>query len=220
MKKPDIQLKQDIDDELRWDPKVNASQIGVTVDNGAVTLLGVVDTYAEKWAAEDAAKRVGGVRAVAQELTVQVNVDHTRNDADIAAAALESFKWNVYIPKTVTATVARSAVTLEGQVSWNFQRDAAEHAVRNLVGVVAVYNLITLKPQATVVEVKEQVQAALRRQAKEDAHSIHIETSGGKVTLTGHASSWQAIEDAAHAAWAAPGVTEVIDQVKMSMTTN
>ena len=122
------------------------------------------------------------------------------------------------IPKTVTAHVRHGAVTLEGEVIWNYQRDAAERAIRHLAGVVAVNNAIALKPLASATEVKEKVQAALQRQATADAKSIHIETSGGKVTLTGHASSWQSIEDAANAAWAAPGVTEVVDQVKMSMT--
>ena len=113
----------------------------------------------------------------------------------------------------------QGAVTLEGEVTWNFQRDAATRAVRYLTGVIAVYNSITLKQsQTSVAQVKDKVLAALQRQATTDAKSINIETSGGKVTLTGHASSWQSIEDAANAAWAVPGVTQVIDQVKMSMT--
>jgi osmotically-inducible protein OsmY len=218
MHKTDSQLKQDIEEELRWDPKVNAAQIGVSVDQGAVSLLGAVDTYAEKWAAEDATKRVNGVRTIAQDLTVKVLTDHARSDSEIATATQSALEWDVFVPKTVTAKVQHGAVTLEGQVIWNYQRDAAERAIRHLAGVVAVHNLIALKPQASATEVKEKVQAALQRQATADAKSIHIETSGGKVTLTGHASSWQSIEDAANAAWAAPGVTQVVDQVKMSMT--
>jgi osmotically-inducible protein OsmY len=218
MNKSDIQLKQDIEDELRWDPKVNAAQIGVSVDKGAVSLLGAVDTYAEKWAAEDATKRVSGVRTVAQDLTVKVLGDHIRSDSDIAAAIQNALTWDVVVPKNVTAKVQNGSVTLEGQVTWNYQRDAAARAIRYLTGVVGVYNAITLKPETSTAQVKEKVQAALQRQATADAKSIHIETSGGKVTLTGHASSWQSIEDAAHAAWAAPGVTEVVDQVKISMT--
>ena len=216
--KSDIKLKQDIEAELRWDPKVNAAQIGVSVDKGAVSLLGAVDTYAEKWAAEDATKRVSGVRTVAQDLTVKVLTDHIRTDSEIAAAVQSVLEWNVAVPKDVTAKVQQGAVTLEGQVPWNYQRDAAERAVRHLKGVVAVHDFITLKPQVSAAQVKEKVQAALQRQAAADAKSIHIDTSGGKVTLTGHASSWQSIEDAANAAWAAPGVTEVVDRVTMSMT--
>ena len=219
MSKTDIQLKKDIEEELRWDPKVNSAQIGVTVDNGAVSLLGAVDTYAEKWAAEDATKRVGGVRTVAQDLTVKIQNDHKHSDSEIAEAVQSALRWNVYTPKTVTAKVQQGAVTLEGQVTWNFQRDAAERAVRYLTGVTTVYNYVTLKqPEVSETRVKEEVLAALQRQATTDAKSIQVDTSGGKVTLTGHASSWQSIEDASNAAWAAPGVTQVIDQVKMSMT--
>jgi VCBS repeat-containing protein len=219
MSKTDIQLKKDIEEELRWDPKVNSAQIGITVESGAVSLLGAVDTYAEKWATEDAIKRVSGVRTVAQDLTVKIQSEHKHDDSEIAEAVQNALQWNVYVPTTVTAKVQHGAVTLAGEVTWNYQRDAAERAVRYLTGVIAVYNSIMLKQNQTSVEqVKESVLAALQRQATTDAKSIHIETSGGKVTLTGHASSWQSIEDAANAAWAAPGVTEVIDQVTMSMT--
>lgn len=215
MNKTDIQLKRDIETELGWDPKVNAAQIGVSVDQGAVSLLGAVDTYPQKWAAEDATKRVSGVRTVAQDLTVKILSEHKRTDSDIAIAVQNALKWDVFTPKSVTAKVQNSAITLEGQVAWNFERDAAERAVRNLTGVVSVYNSIVLKPQTSAAQVKEKIQSALQRQATTDTNSIHIETAGGKVTLTGHASSWQSIEDAASAAWAAPGVTEVLDQVRM-----
>ena len=218
MSKTDSQLKQDIETELKWDPKVNAAQIGVSVDKGAVTLLGTVDSYAQKWAAEDATKRVFGVCTVAQDLTVKILGEHKRTDSDIAAAVQHALKWDVFTPNSVTAKVQNSAVTLEGQVKWNFEREAAERAVRYLTGVVVVYNSITLKPEASASQVKEKIQSALQRQATKDTNSIHIDASGSKVTLTGHASSWQSIEDAAHAAWAAPGVTEVVDQMKMQMT--
>ena len=219
MNKTDIQLKKDIEEELRWDPKVNSAQIGVTVDNGTVSLLGSVDTYAEKWAAEDATKRVGGVRTVAQDLSVKIQNEHKHSDPEIAEAVQSALRWNVYVPNTITTKVQQGAVTLEGQVIWNYQRDAAERAVRYLTGVIAVYNNVTLKqPQVSESQVKEKVLAALQRQATTDAKSIQVDTAGGKVTLTGHASSWQSIEDAANAAWAASGVTQVIDQVKMSIS--
>lgn len=218
MNKTDNQLKQDIETELRWDPKVNSAQIGVSVDKGAVTLLGAVDTYPQKWAAEDATKRVSGVRTVAQDLTVKILAAHKRNDSDIAGAVQSALRWDVYTPSSVTAKVENGVVTLQGQVKWNFEREAAAKAVRYLTGVVSVYNAITLKPEVSAAQVKEKIQSALQRQATTDTNSIHIDTTGGKVTLTGKASSWQSIEDAAAAAWAAPGVTEVVDQVKMTMT--
>jgi osmotically-inducible protein OsmY len=218
MTKTDMQLKNEIEEELRWDPKVNAAQIGVSVDKGAVSLLGSVDTYAEKWAAEDATKRVFGVRAVAQDLTVKILADHKRIDSEIAAAIQNALTWDVHIPKGVTATVHSSSVTLAGEVAWNYQRDAAEQAIRHLTGVVSVNNAVTLKPHASAAQVKDKVAAAPQRRANADAKSIQVEASGGKVTLTGRASSWQSIQDARNAAWAAPGVTEVVDQVQMQMT--
>ena len=217
MTKTDKQLKQDIEAELSWDPKINAARIGVSVDKGVVSLLGGVDTYAERWAAEDATKRVSGVRTVAQDLKVNVLHDHKRDDSDIAGAVQNALKWDVFVPNTVTASVREGAVTLAGEVAWNYQRDAAERAIRFLAGVVAVYNSITLKSHVDVAKVKEKVEAALLRQARTDAKSIHIEISGGKVTLTGHASSWQSMDDATEAAWAAPGVTDVVDKVAITI---
>ena len=218
MNKSDNQLKQDVEDELRWDPKVNAAQVAVRVENGAVSLLGSVDTYAEKWAAEDATKRVSGVRTVAQDLKVKVLGEHAQSDSSIAGAVQGALKWDVFVPAAVTAKVEQGWVTLEGQVPWNYQRDAAERAVRYLAGVVGVSNSITLKPETSAAQVKEKIEKALQRQATKDTNSIHIATAGSTVTLTGHASSWQSIEDAANAAWGAPGVTEVVDNVKMQMS--
>jgi osmotically-inducible protein OsmY len=219
MAKTDVQLKQDIEQELSWDPKVNAAQIGVSVDHGAVSLLGTVDTYAQKWAAEDATKRVSGVRTVAHDLTVKILSDHVRSDSDIASAVQSTLKWDVLVPKAVTAVVRDGWVTLAGQVDWNFEREAAERAVRYLTGVVSVNNSITLKKtEASAAQVKEKVEAALQRQATTDANSIHVDTNGSQVTLTGHASSWQSVVDASNAAWAARGVSQVVDKLKIEMT--
>ena len=219
MAKTDVQLKQDIEQELSWDPKVNAAQIGVSVDHGAVSLLGTVDTYAQKWAAEDATKRVSGVRTVAHDLTVKVLSEHVRSDSDIASAVQSTLKWDVLVPKAVTAVVRDGWVTLAGQVDWNFEREAAERAVRYLTGVVSVSNSITLKKtEASAAQVKEKVEAALQRQATTDANSIHVDTNGSQVTLTGHASSWQSVVDASNAAWAARGVSQVVDKLKIEMT--
>jgi osmotically-inducible protein OsmY len=219
MTKTDAQLKRDINQELAWDPKVNAAQVAVSVDQGAVTLLGNVDTYWEKWAAEEATKRVAGVRTVAQDLNVNLLNDHKRNDSDIAAAVQRAFQWNVTVPDTVTAEVRNGSVTLSGQVTWNYQREAAVQAIHYLKGVVGVSNLITLEtlnvPPALV---KENIEAALQRQATAGANSIHVDTSGGKVTLSGHASSWRSMADAEDAAWATPGVTQVVDRLQIAMS--
>ncbi len=211
-----MQLKQDVEAELRWDPKINAAQIGVAVDGGTVTLTGAVDTYAEKWAVEDAIKRVAGVRAIAEDLSVKITGLHQRSDSEIAAAALSALMWDVWVPDSVTAKVQQGSLTLEGEVEWNYQRDSAKRAVQYLTGVVSVDNNIMIKPRVSADEVREKVQAALQRRATKDANTIHVETSGGAVTLTGEASSWHVIEDAAAAAWAAPGVTKVIDTVSMT----
>jgi len=219
VEKTDTQLKKDIEEELRWDPKLNAAQIGVSVDKGVVTLLGAVDSYAEKFAAEDATKRVSGVRTVAQDLTVKVLDGHRHSDADLAIAAQTVLKWDVFVPDSVRAVVDQGSITLSGTVTWNYEREAAEKAVRNLAGVVAVHNSVTIKPQIDAVAVREKVEAALQRQATRDGQSIRIETSGGKVTLSGHASSWESIENASDAAWAAPGVTQVVDEVTVSWRT-
>jgi osmotically-inducible protein OsmY len=216
MKKTDLQLKAEIETELHWDPKVNAAQIGVTVDQGAVSLLGTVDTYAEKFAAEDATKRVSGVRTLAQDLAVKLTGPHKRNDSEIAIAVENALEWDVYVPDSIKAKVQHGLVTLEGMCDWNYEREAAERTVRFLTGVTSVINVIAIKPTTSVEAVKEKVEAALQRQATADASSIKIDTSGGKVTLSGSASSWVSIRDAAIAAWAAPGVTEVVDHMKIS----
>ena len=191
MTKTDLLLKQDVEEELRWDPKINAAQVGVSVDDGAVTLLGVVDTYAEKCAAEAAVRRVSGVRSFAQDLTVKIHEDYKRNDTEMEATIQHAFKWYTSIPESVTSTVRDGAVTLGGHVSWNYQREAAEEAARYLIGVVSVSNHITIKPDPSATLVREKIVAALQRQASTDASSIKVETSDGTVTLTGHAASRQ-----------------------------
>jgi osmotically-inducible protein OsmY len=145
MKKTDTQPKQDIEDELHWDPKVNAARIGVSVDNGTVSLFGSVDTHAGKRNAESATRRVSGVRTVSQDLTVRILANHERSDSEIAAAVQSALTWNVNVPEAVTAQVQQGLVTLEGKVTWNFQREAAERAIRNLAGVAGVSSFITLE---------------------------------------------------------------------------
>jgi len=215
--KSDTCTKQDIEDEFRWDPKVATAQVEVRVDNGAVTLLGTVDTYAQMWAVEDATKRVSGVRAIAQELTVRVLNHQVRNDSEIAVEARRTLEWDTRVPKTVVATVQHGLVRLDGEVTWDYQRNAAERAIRNLAGVVGIFNAITLEPHAGAASVREHVKGALKRRGTADAESILVETVGSKVTLSGDAAHWESVEYAANAAWTVPGVTEVVDHVQLTM---
>jgi osmotically-inducible protein OsmY len=214
--KTDSQIQKDIEAELAWDPKVQAVDIAVSVEKGIVWLRGMVSTYAEKWAAVAAGKRVSGVRTVLQDLAVKLRSEHKHSDAVVLAAVLNALKWDVFVPDSVTATIKNGAVTLEGEVSWNYQRAAAERALRHLRGVVSVVDGLSLKPHTSAAQLREMLQAALLRHATENANSIHIEESNGRVILTGHASSWQTIHDAGNTAWAAPGVTEVIDHVTLT----
>lgn len=216
--KTDIQLKHDIEQELSFDPKINAAHVGVRVDHGAVTLMGTVDTFGEKWAVEDATRKVGCVRTIAQELTVKTISEHERTDSEIAAAVDRALEWHVYVPASVKAIVQKGSVTLEGHAVWHYEREAAEKAVRNLRGVVQVFNAISLKPQVSAAKLTSNVEAALKRQSVKDAKAIQVTTQGSQVTLSGVVSSWQAIEDANEVAWAAPGVTLVIDHLTMSLS--
>ncbi len=212
--KTDSELKSDVQAELEWQPTVDAAHIGVAANNGVVTLTGEVAHYAEKSAAEDAAKKVYGVKAVANDIEVVLPGSLRRTDADIAAAALNSLKWDFEVPKDkVTVTVQNGWITLEGTVDWPYQKDAAQRCVRYLMGVKGVTNSIALKPKATPEGVKGKIEEAFRRHADVDARRIAVNTYNGKVTLSGSVSSWSERDEAESAAWAAPGVTCVEDQL-------
>lgn len=215
MTKSDLQLKHDVEQELLWDPKINAAQIGVTVDAGTVSLFGAVSTYGEKLGSSEAAKRVSGVRCVADDISVKVLGEHVRSDSELAAAIQRALEWNVMVPKSVTIKVQEGWITLEGTVAGNYQREAAERAMLYLSGVVGVTNAIELRVEGSSTEVKNRIESALKRHAVADAKSIEVGFSDGKVTLTGFVTSWPAIQDARDAAWAAPGVTDVDDQLRM-----
>lgn len=212
----DIELRQDVLDELDFDPSVDARTIGVAVEDGIVTLTGHVSSYAARVNAEKIVKRVSGVAAVANETGVRLPVHAERDDADIARAVADALEWLTTVPKDrVKASVTRGWVTLDGDVDWHYQKEAAEDIVRDLTGVRGVTNKVDVTVKAArISDVKERIEAALKRSAQVDASGIVITASDGTVTLSGDVRSWAEREDALDAAWSAQGVRKVVDQMK------
>ena len=214
--KSDMQLQSDVLDELNWDPAVNAAQIRVEVKDGLVTLVGRVEHYAEKWAAEYAAKRVSGVKALAVEIRVEPTRFRELTDADLARAAENALKWHAHVPQNrIKVRVEKGRITLEGEVEKQFEREIALQVVLHLAGVTAVNNQIVLKPKVEPTQVKVKIEAAFQRSAIVDARRITVKAEGGKVILTGTVSTWVEYQDAERAAWAAPGVREVKNLLKI-----
>jgi len=215
--KTDSELQQDVMNELQWEPMVKAAEIGVGVKDGAVTLSGYVDSFYKKWAAERAAARVFGVKAVAEELKVRLPGSLERSDEDIARAASDALEWNVAVPyEGIKVQVQDGLVTLSGKVDWWYQKDAAEDAVRKLVGVVMISNYITIKPAVKPEDVKVKIVSAFQRNALLDARRVTVEAHGGKVILRGSVRNWAEKEQVEQAAWAAPGVSEVESHILFS----
>jgi osmotically-inducible protein OsmY len=208
----DREIQTDVLAELRWDHTVEANEIGVAVKDGVVTLTGKVDSYLKKWKAEEAAHRVIGVMAVAND--IEVRIIGERTDADIAAAAVHALKWNASIPvEKIKVTVDKSWVTLKGDVEWQYQRLEAENAVRKLPGVKGVSNLITVKPAASPSDLKRKIEDALVRTAEVDAQNITVEVQGTKAILKGKVRSWAERQEAERTAWLAPGITSVDNRI-------
>ncbi len=213
----DQEIQQDVLAELRWDLGVAASEIGVAVKDGVVTLTGHVDTFVKKWRAEEATLRVNGVAAVANDIEVRL-VGTVRTDADIAAAAVNALNWNSTIPANkVRVTVEKGWVTLRGEVEWQYQRREAEKAVRNLWGVKGIINSITVKPAASPIDLKKKIEDALVRSAQVDANAITVEVQGSKAILRGKVRSWAEKREAERAAWLAPGIISVDNQISVSL---
>lgn len=211
----DSGLRLEVESELESEPSVDASEIGVAVSDGVVTLTGRVRSYAEKWMVERAVERVEGVRGVANDLEVHLGAE--RSDTDIAKAAADALEWNVAVPDDqVTVKVENGWLTLRGEVSYNYQRRAAERAVRNLTGVRGVTNLITVKPRTQPRDVKERIENSFERLAVLDAERISVQVSGGEVTLRGSVRSWSERDEAEKAAWRAPGVWKVNNYITVS----
>jgi osmotically-inducible protein OsmY len=210
----DKEIQQAVLRELEWEPQVKSTEIGVAVQDGVVTLSGFVDSFTKKYNAERAAKRVFGVKAVANDL--EVKLPSERPDPDVARAAVQALEARISVPhERIKVTVRNGWITLEGDVDWQFQKEAAESAVRYLAGVKGITNLITVKPAVSATVVKEKIEEALRRNAELDARRITVETSDGKVTLRGTVRAWIEREEAERAAWRAPGVKQVEDHISI-----
>jgi osmotically-inducible protein OsmY len=208
----DQSIKQRVLEELNWEPSINAAHVGVTARDGVVTMTGHVGSYAEKCAAECAAERVSGVKAIAQELEVHYPSSAEYGDDDIAKRALQALSWDVFVPKDkVKIKVTKGQVTLTGDLDWQYQKESAEGVIRRLGGVTGLFNEIKIKPSVKASDVREKIKAALVRNAQIDANDITIVTDGGKVTLSGGVGTYHERNLAESTAWSAPGVTQVED---------
>jgi osmotically-inducible protein OsmY len=211
----DTQLKQAVLDELAWEPSLNAAHIGVTAKGGVITLMGHVDAYAEKAAAEVAAGRVKGVKAIAEEIEVKLPSLSKRDDGDIAAAAINRLSWDSSIPAdAVKVKIQDGWVTLTGQVEWFYQKDAAAAEIRGLMGVTGVSNQISVKTRPNVGDISEGIRHALHRSWYDD-DNVKVTEKDGKVELNGTVHAWADRQMAGMTAWAAPGTTSVQNNISV-----
>jgi osmotically-inducible protein OsmY len=216
--KTDAKVRADIFDELKCEPSIREAEIGVAVKDGVVTLTGHVESYARKYAAERAAERVSGVRALADDLHVKLPSDEARTDTEIAHAVANAIDWDVEVPPGITARIEKGWVYLDGSVEWQYQKGAAERAVRYLTGVQGVTNRIVFKPvRVSTTDVSMKIREALHRTAELDASRITVEAQDNRVTLKGKVRSWAERADAERGALAAPGVTSVDDDLEVGV---
>ena len=209
----DKQLQQAVIDQLKWEPSVKAAHIGVTAKDGVVTLMGHVESYSEKFAAEKAARRVKDVKAVAEELDVRLPFSVKHGDEEIASAAVNRMKWDAAVPSdAVEVKVEKGWITLTGEVDWHFQQEAAADDVRGLWGVVGISNQITIKPKPNTAKIKDDILTALGRSWLDPA-TINVSAQGGNVKLTGKVESWYERDEASSTAWAASGTTSVENDI-------
>jgi osmotically-inducible protein OsmY len=213
-----LELQKKVLEAMDWEPSLDATRIGIAASGGVVTLTGQVPSYADRLAAERVVKRIVGVKGLANDLDVRLPGDARRTDTDLATAAVKALEWDVQVPhQLVKPRVADGWITLEGQVEWQFQREAAERAVRHLLGVRGVSNQIILTAKVTPTDLKNRIEAALKRNAELEARKIRVETKGGTVVLDGFVHSWSERDEAERAVWAAPGVMAVEDHLAVSV---
>lgn len=214
--KTDADIRRDVEAELRWDPSIDDRKIGVIVHDGVVTLTGEVSHYSGRWVAEDIAKRVSGVRAIANEIQVKLPLAGVRNDTEIAEAAANALRWHVATTSMQIKPVVKDGwITLSGEVQWGFQKTAAENAVRNLIGVKGVSDNIHVASKVKAEDVKQKIEEAFKRHALLEARGIEVKVDNATVVLKGHVHTWQEHEDASRAAWAAPGVGNVENRLAL-----
>ena len=214
----DIQIQKDVMEELKWNPFLSASQIGVSVQDGIVTLSGLVDTYSKKKAAEKAAKGIAGVKAVAMDIQVGSSPSYAKTDTEIASAVMNALKWHSAVrDEKIKVKVENGVVTLEGEVEWDFQRRNAVTAIEDLTGVTSVFNMITIRPQITPDDIHKKITSAFHRSATVDANEISVEIAGSKATLRGKVRSLAEKDDAERAAWSAAGISFVDNRLRIEI---
>lgn len=210
----DKELKQQVQNALDWEPSLDATDVGVSVDDGVVTLRGNVASFSEKMTAERVGLHVFGVKAIANDLVVHLSSGFERTDTEIAQTAVAALKWNSVIPKDrIAVAVANGWISLSGTLDWKYQKDAAARTVRDLTGVKGVTNNVVVEPLLKTIDVRDKIEAAFKRSAEVDARRILVTAEDGKVVLSGNVRSWTERQEAERAAWAAPGVRQVDDRL-------
>lgn len=216
--KTDIEIQKDVMEQLKWEPFLDASEIGVAVKNGIVTLSGIVDSYSKKILAEKVTKRIAGARAIALDIQVGLSPVYRKTDAEVAEAVVNALKWHTMVPdQKISVSVENGSVKLEGEVDWDYQRRQALKAVEDLIGVRSVINLIKVKDRVISTDVQKAINAAFKRNATIDADKIKVELMGSRVTLFGTVRSLPEKEDAENAAWFAKGVTNVDNKLNIEV---